>query len=88
MSTLNQIKKQKQFIARQEQSLSLSKLKKRRAETRRKIQLGGLIVKSGLDGFDKATILGGLNHLVKLLEQDEAQQNLFKNHGEQLFMSS
>ncbi|HYD63938.1 conjugal transfer protein TraD [Azospirillum sp.] len=32
----------------------------RKAETRRKIQLGGLVIKAGLDGWDEATLLGAL----------------------------
>lgn len=37
-----EIKLKKQKIARAEQSLALEKLKQRRADTRNKIQLGGL----------------------------------------------
>ncbi|KTD48053.1 protein TraD [Legionella rubrilucens] len=58
MATKTKIQKQQQAIARCEKSLALEKLKKRRADTRRKIELGGLVIKSGMDGFNKAVIVG------------------------------
>lgn len=70
MSTKTEIQKQQQLIARCEKSLALEKLKKRRADTRRKIELGGLVIKSGMDGFNKAVILGALIN---------AQDNILKN---------
>ncbi|VEG91176.1 conjugal transfer protein TraD [Legionella spiritensis] len=87
MSTREQIKKQQQVLARCEKSLALEKLKKRRAETRRKIELGGLVVKSGMDGFNKSTILGALDYALKLAEQDTAYKALFESRGEHLFLT-
>ena len=55
MTTYDQIIKQQQQVARSEKSLALEKLKIRRADTRRKIELGGLVIKSGMDGFNKST---------------------------------
>jgi hypothetical protein len=49
MSTYEQIIKQQQQVARCEKSIALEKLQKRRADTRRKIELGGLVIKSGMD---------------------------------------
>lgn len=81
MSTLNQIQKQKQSIARTEKELAEAKLKKRRADTRRKIELGGLVIKAGMDGFRKATIFGALTYACQLIEQDCYYRELFKSIG-------
>ena len=86
MTTLEQIGKEKQLIARCEKSLSLEKLKKRKAYTRRKIEFGGLVIKSSMDVYNKAVILGGLVHLVQLIEEDENYQKLFDSIGNNLFM--
>ncbi|HEM0351370.1 conjugal transfer protein TraD [Legionella erythra] len=85
MSTKTKIQKQQQLIARCEKSLALEKLKKRRADTRRKIELGGLVIKSGMDGFSKAVILGGLEYLQKLLSIDPDTKKLFETNGNYLF---
>ncbi|MFO2624772.1 conjugal transfer protein TraD [Legionella pneumophila] len=81
MNTLNQIQKQKQTIARTEKELAEAKLKKRRADTRRKIELGGLVIKSGMDGLKKVTILGALTYTFQLIEKDNYYQELFESIG-------
>ena len=87
MTTHTQIVKQKQYLARCEKSLALEKLKKRRADTRRKIELGGLVIKSGMDGFNKSVILGALSHAMQLIENDENYLPLFESVGDALFLS-
>ncbi|WP_454781681.1 conjugal transfer protein TraD [Legionella sp. WA2022007384] len=87
MAISDQIKKQKQLIARCEKSLVLEKLKKRRADTRRKIELGGLVIKSGIDGFNKSVILGALDYSLSLLEEDESYNSLFEIKGNNLFLN-
>ena len=86
MTTHNQIVKQKQCVARCEKSLALEKLKKRRADTRRKIEFGGLVIKSGMDGFNKSVILGALDYLSELLRQDETSMAMFEARGNKLFL--
>ncbi len=51
MTSLKQIEKEKQLIARTEKSLAFEKLKQRRADTRRKIEFGGLVIKAKMDGY-------------------------------------
>ena len=85
MTTLMQIKKEQQQIARCEQSLALEKLKKRRADTRRKIALGGLVIKAGMDGFNKSVILGALMHGLTLMGRDENYTSLFRSIGDEMF---
>ena len=87
MTTHTQIVKQKQYMARCEKSLAFEKLKKRRADTRRKIELGGLVIKSGMDGFNKSVILGALFHAMQLIENDENYLPLFESVGDALFLS-
>jgi hypothetical protein len=86
MATNDEIVKQKQFIVRCEKSLALEKLKKRRADTRRKIELGGLVIKAGIDGFSKSIILGGLTHVLQLIHQDNQYTTLFESTGNNLFL--
>lgn len=88
MGTHDQITKQKQQIARCEQSLALEKIKKRRADTRRKIELGGLVIKSGLDGYNKSIALGALSHALQLMQCDAAYLTLFESIGNNLFLLS
>ena len=77
---------QKQKIARLEKAYALERLKKRRADTRRKIQLGGLVIKSGIDGLNKSVILGALAHAVELIENDPTYLSLFESIGDNLFL--
>ena len=87
MTTHTQIVKKKQYMARCEKSLAVEKLKKRRADTRRKIEFGGLVIKSGMDGFNKSVILGALSHAMQLIENDENYLPLFESVGDTLFLS-
>ncbi len=87
MTTLDEIQKEKQVIARAEKSLALDKLKKRKADTRRKIELGGLVIKAGMDGFNKSVILGALDHAIQLIGQDEGYLNLLEARGSSLFLN-
>lgn len=68
-----------QFIGLIEKMLALEKLKKRRADTRRKIELGGLVIKSGMDGYNKSVILGALDYALELLHQDICYKVLFQS---------
>ena len=87
MTTKNEIKKQKQLIALCEKTISLEKVRKRRADTRRKIELGGLVIKSGIDGFNKSIILGALAYSLQLIDQDITNKSLFENKGNLLFIN-
>ncbi|MCW5589119.1 MAG: conjugal transfer protein TraD [Legionellales bacterium] len=66
--------------------LYLLKEKQRKLDTRRKIELGGLIIKAGLAEYPKAIILGGLYYLLKELEREPEFENILKQQGELLFM--
>lgn len=85
MTTHKQIINQQRMLARCERSLALEKLKKRKADTRRKIELGGLVIKTGMDSFNKSVILGALSHTMQLLEDNENYLTLFESRGYDLF---
>lgn len=85
MKMLEQIQKKKQLIARCEKSLALEKLKKRRADTRRKIEFGGLVIKSGFNNYNKLIILGALDYSLELILQDEHYIKVFQSRGINLF---
>ena len=87
MTTQAQIVKQKQYVARCEKSIALEKLKKRRVDTRRKIEFGGLVIKSGMDGFNKSVILGALSHAMQLIENENGGYvRIFESIGDNLFL--
>lgn len=86
MTTHHQIIKQQQQVARCEKSLAIEKLKKRKADTRRKIELGGLVIKSGMDAYNKSVILGSLTHVSQLIREDEYYLKLFEFIGNTIFL--
>lgn len=88
MTMLKQIEKEKQNLARCENSLALEKLKKRKADTRHKIELGGIVIKSGMAGYNKVILLGALDYIRNLILRDESYKNLFELTGSGLFNST
>ncbi|MDX1838844.1 conjugal transfer protein TraD [Legionella taurinensis] len=84
MTTKTKIQKQQQLIAHCEKSLALEKLKKRRADTRRKIELGGLVIKSGMDVYTKSIILGVLNYSFQKIKTNE-DKSFYEEIGVKLF---
>ncbi len=78
--------KRKQKLARIQRCLALQKIKRRKAETRHKIQLGGLVVKAKMDQHSKAIILGALIDAYENLQKDDNIKTLFKIKGETAFM--
>lgn len=86
MDIASAIKKQEQKVARLERNLALQKIKQRKADTRRKIEFGGLVIKSGLDEYPKAVILGALIDAFEHLERDASYKTLYQAKGEVAFM--
>jgi len=86
MQTLEAIKKTKQSIARLERNLALDTIKARKAETRRKIEFGGLVVKAKLDGFSKDVILGALMSAKEAIEGEAGAKALYQSKGQAAFM--
>lgn len=75
----------RQIFGVEPKSLALEKLRRRRADTRLKIELGGLVIKSGMGKFDRSIILGSLDYAAHLMQEDLSYKLLFKRKGENLF---
>jgi hypothetical protein len=86
MQTNKQIIKKAQNIARLERKLALDKIKKRKADTRRKIEFGGLVIKAQMDNLSKEIILGALISAKKEINKEPAAKSLFKSIGQGAFM--
>ncbi|HAT1676568.1 TPA: conjugal transfer protein TraD [Legionella pneumophila] len=86
MTIHKQIEKEKQLIARCENSLALDKLKKRKADTRRKIELGGLVIKSKMNMYSTPIILGALCYTAQLIGKNNSYKCLFDELGSQLLI--
>lgn len=82
------IEKTKQKIARLEKSVALEKLKARKADTREKIQYGGLVKKSKMMDYSKDIVLGALLHCHELLEREPEYIEIFANKGKQEFLKT
>lgn len=59
----------------------------RAADTRHKIQLGGLVIKAGLDDLASNELLGALLEIKDILDNPDADQNLrkFMRRGRRVF---
>jgi hypothetical protein len=81
-----EIKKQEQLVAKLERQLALLKMKERKRDTRKKIELGGLVVKAKMDGYPKSIILGALIDALEQIENSDGASALFQSKGEAAFM--
>ena len=57
----------------------------RKADTYRKIQLGGLVIKSGLSGHEPAVILGALIEALQQIQSDQKRIGRYKALGDACF---
>jgi hypothetical protein len=72
--------RQKQVVARNELSLNRERERLRKADTRRKIQLGGLIVKAGLAEEPSSVILGLLCDARSRLPNEKVRRQDLGDH--------
>ena len=86
METQQKINKKTQTIACLERKLIIEKIKERKKQTRRKIELGGLVIKAKMDEFPKDIILGALISVRKEIEKDNNVKSLFQSIGHSSFM--
>ena len=86
MPIKDELIKQQQKVNRLEKNLAIQKIKRRKAETRHKIELGGLVVKSKMDKYPKNVILGALISVFDDMEKDKNTIELFKIQGDKSFM--
>lgn len=81
MSTLNELAKSQQRMAKLERGRALAKIKKRKLDTRRKIELGGLVIKAGMDVYGKGVVLGALITIKSMLNDDACLVGVYKSIG-------
>lgn len=86
MSIFKQIEKEQQLIEYYKRAVALEKNKHRKAETRNKIELGGLVIKSGMNIYNKSIILGSLIHSRQRLEKNQNFLDILKIIGNELFI--
>jgi len=86
VETHEKIVKKSQEIARLERKLARDKLKKRKADTRRKLEFGGLVIKANMADYSKEIILGALVNARKEIEKEPATQTLYQSIGKAEFM--
>lgn len=87
MSDIKSIKVKQQTLARLERKYALERVKARKKDTRRKIELGGLVIKAKIHHYPKDIILGALIDALFQIETDEATYKLFKLKGQAAFMN-
>lgn len=86
METQQKINKKTQTIAQLERKLAIEKIKDRKKQTRRKIELGGLVIKAKMDEFPKDIILGALISVRKEIKKNNNVKSLFQSIGHSSFM--
>lgn len=86
METQKKINKKSQTIAHLERKLAVEKIKERKKQTRRKIELGGLIIKAKMDELPKDVILGALINAKKEIQNYANIKSLFKSIGKAAFI--
>jgi len=86
METQNKINKKTQTIAKLERQLIIEKIKERKKQTRRKIELGGLVIKAEMDQFPKNIILGALISARNEIHKNPDTKSLFQSIGNAVFM--
>ena len=81
------IKTLKKRLARIKLSLRRLTMLERKADTRRKIQLGGLVIKSGIADFPPAVILGALSFALRRTKDTNGAYVIerFRREGDRLF---
>ncbi len=86
MQLSESIKKTEITIAKLERNLSLEKIKQRKQDTRRKIEMGGLVIKAEMDIYPKDVILGALLQARKQIEESLENKRLFEVIGKIKFL--
>lgn len=87
MSTTKQLIHSTRKLARLESNLMREREQQRKQDTRRKIELGGLIIKANLDGLSKAQLLGLLVEAASKIAGDSRSPILqhWRQTGDQAF---
>jgi len=86
MTTQTKLQQQSQQLEQLEKQLAAQRLKQRKADTRHKIELGGLVIKAKMAGFAKDIILGALIDAKMRIEQEPETIRLFQSKGHHALM--
>jgi len=80
--------KAKQKVNRELLNLAKAKEKERKLDAHNKIQLGGLVIKAGMDIHPKSVILGALINALENIDTDSAALTLYRAKGERAFLNN
>ena len=86
MELKERIKKEEAKLNRLSLLQSKIKLQDRKRDTRRKIELGGLVIKAKLESLPKDILLGGLLYIQEQLDNEPANERLFQAKGKAAFL--
>lgn len=76
---------QQQTVARLKRELAVEKIKTRKRDARRKIELGGLVIKSKMHVYSKEIVLGALLDAEEQIKKDASVKNHFAEKGHRAF---
>ncbi len=85
MSSGKELKKAEQLYNRAALKLSRERERIRKNDIHNKIQLGGLVIKSGMDKYSKSVILGALIDAVNNIKNDPDYERIYKMKGDRAF---
>lgn len=88
METQHKIKFEETRLNRLKLLQSKQQFQERRRDTRKKIELGGLVIKAKIDHLPKDILLGALVHVAEQLEFDQNLEVLFQKKGSLAFLET
>ncbi|MCD8525591.1 MAG: conjugal transfer protein TraD [Gammaproteobacteria bacterium] len=88
METQRKIKFEEAKLNRLKLLQSKKHFQERRQATRKKIELGGLVIKAKIDHLPKDILLGAFVHIAEQLELDQNCEIFFKQKGSLAFLET
>lgn len=88
METQRKIKFEEAKLNRLKLLQSKQQFQERRQATRKKIELGGLVIKAKIDHLPKDILLGAFVHVAEQLELDPNLEILFQQKGSLAFLET
>ena len=83
---IDELEQLTQKIAKQTQHLASLKYRARKADTREKIMLGGLVKKANCHTLPKAVLLGALLVIRDEIDTDASAKSSYEKKGQHAFM--
>ena len=88
VDTPARLEKARQALAKAERHYSLENERLRKQDVHRKIKLGSLIIKAGLDNYSPSALLGLLNEASERLQQQPQVLEDWQHRGDDLLYPS